>query len=65
MDSRRLQLTKVELVLLDCLDQENEGKGSMSEQDSDMKNSLESAAMNRDEVKRMRDKLSFQNRKRG
>lgn len=37
----------------------------MSEQDSDMNNALESAAMNRDEVKRMRDTLSFQNRKRG
>lgn len=37
----------------------------MSEQDSDMNNSLESAAMNRGEVKRMRGTLSFQNRKSG
>lgn len=37
----------------------------MSEQDSDMNNSLEGAAMNREEVKRMRDTLSFKNRKRG
>lgn len=37
----------------------------MSEQDSDMNNSLESAAMNRGEVRRMRGTLSFQNRKSG